>query len=71
MKLIEWVGVIMALSGSFMVSSGVFVGFIFFTVSSICLIYTAIRQNNKALMMMQLVFLMFNLNGIYNFLIKS
>lgn len=69
--MIEWFGVILALSGSFMVSSGMFTGFILFSLSSLCLIYTAIRQSNKALMAMQFAFLMFNLNGIYTFLIKG
>ena len=71
MKLIEWLGVIMALSGSFLVSSGMFIGFIPFTISSLCLIYTAIRQSNKALIAMQFAFLMFNLNGIYTFFLKG
>ena len=71
MKFIEWSGVILALSGSFMVSSGMFSGFILFTISSICLIYTAWRQSNKALMSMQFAFLMFNLNGIYTFFFKG
>lgn len=69
--MIEWIGVILALSGSFMVSSGMFTGFILFSLSSLCLIYTAIRQSNKALIAMQFAFLMFNLNGIYTFFFKG
>ena len=70
-EFIEWVGVACALIGSFMLSNAMFEGYFYFTVSSLCLIYTAIRQSNKALIAMQFAFLMFNLNGIYTFFIKG
>ena len=69
--MIEWIGVILALSGSYMVSSGLFIGFWLFTLSSICLIYSAIKQSNKALIIMQTAFLLSNINGVYTFFFKG
>ncbi len=69
MKALELIGVICGIIGAFLVANGMMsAGYPAFTVSSALLIYTAWRQENKNLMLLQSVFLCANINGLFNFL---
>ncbi len=64
-KKIESLGVILALIGSFVSAYGNFaVGYPVWLVSSFCLCYTAIRQKNGNLLILQASFLIANILGI-------
>ena len=68
MKYVEFFGVICGVIGSFLVANGLMqFGYPVFLTSSACLLYTATRQKNKNLMLLQFVFLCANINGLINF----
>lgn len=68
-NVIESFGVACAIVGSFMVARGVLaMGFCFFFISSICLLYSAIKQKNWNLSVLQGTFLVSNVLGISNYI---
>ena len=68
MKRLEFIGVFAGILGAFLVANGVFkIGYILFTVSSICLVSTAFNQRNWNLVALQGVFLIANFNGLFTF----
>jgi hypothetical protein len=69
---IEFVGVLSGIIGSFSVANGLFtIGYPIFTLSALLLLYTAFKQSNKNLMLLQAVFLLANINGLYTFFLKG
>jgi hypothetical protein len=69
MKAIEFLGVALGIIGAFLVANGIMAfGYPCFTVSSALLFFTAFKQQNKNLMLLQFVFLCANINGLINFL---
>lgn len=64
-KIIEAIGVALSVIGSFSVALGYFlIGYPIFLVSSFCLCYTALRQKNWNLLVLQISFLIANILGI-------
>lgn len=64
-KIVEFIGVITAIIGSFLVARNYLeTGFILFFISSALLLYTAIKQKNHNLSLLQGVFLISNALGI-------
>jgi len=69
---LEFVGVLCGIIGSFAVANGLFtIGYPLFTLSALLLLYTAFKQMNKNLMLLQGVFLLANINGLYTFFLKG
>ena len=69
---IEFIGVLAGVIGSFSVANGLFtIGYPLFALSSIFLLYTAFKQHNNNLMLLQGVFLLANCNGLYTFFLKG
>lgn len=69
---VEFIGVASGIMGSFLVANGLFkFGYPLFLLSSQLLVYTAFKQRNINLIMMQTVFLLANINGIYTFFFKG
>ena len=67
-KVIEFVGVFSGILCSFLVARGFLsVGFCLFLVSSICLLYSAIKQKNWNLTLLQSAFLFSNMLGVSNY----
>jgi hypothetical protein len=67
-KSIEFIGVFCGITGSFLVARGFLaVGFCLFLVSSLCLAYSAIRQRNWNLTLLQSAFLFSNILGVSNY----
>lgn len=65
---ITWIGTITQIIGAFLVASGVFfAGYVFFAVGACCWLIFAKRTDNKALMLLETVFLSSNFLGLYNF----
>lgn len=68
MKYLELIGVLTGIGGSFAVANGLFMlGYPLFSFSSLLLFFTAYKQLNKNLMLLQFVFLCANINGLINF----
>lgn len=68
----EFIGVLCGIAGSFLVANGLFtIGYPLFTLSAFLLLYTAFKQANKNLMLLQFVFLLANINGLYTFFLKG
>lgn len=68
LKVIEFIGVFCGVTGSFLVARGFLaVGFCLFFVSSVCLLFSAIRQMNWNLSTLQGTFLISNMLGISNY----
>jgi hypothetical protein len=66
---VELIGVISGIIGSFAVANAIpTIGYPLFTLSSILLVFTAFKQNNFNLVMLQGVFLLANINGLITFL---
>jgi hypothetical protein len=67
-KIIEFVGVFSGITGSFLVARGYLApGFCFFLISSLCLVYSAIKQKNWNLTLLQSAFLFSNILGVSNY----
>lgn len=67
-KIVEFVGVFSGIIGSFLVARGFLsVGFCFFLVSSLCLMYSAVKQKNWNLTLLQSAFLLSNILGVSNY----
>jgi len=67
-KVIEFVGVFSGILGSFLVARGFLaVGFCLFLVSSMCLLYSAVKQKNWNLTLLQSAFLFSNVLGVSNY----
>jgi hypothetical protein len=67
-KAIEFFGVLCGISGSFLVARGVLaIGFCLFLVSSVCLLYSALKQKNWNLTALQGTFLVSNVMGVSNY----
>lgn len=65
---VSWIGTITQIIGAFLVASGVFfTGYLFFAVGAFCWLTFAKQTNNKALMLLEMVFLSSNFLGLYNF----
>lgn len=68
LKVIEFLGVLTGISGSFLVARGVLaIGFCLFLVSSICLLTSAVKQKNWNLTTLQGTFLVSNVLGVSNY----
>lgn len=68
---IESIGVFCGVIGAFIVANAMpVIGYPFFTISSILLIYTAWKQKNANLVILQAVFILANINGLYTFFVK-
>jgi ABC-type Mn2+/Zn2+ transport system permease subunit len=68
LKIVEFVGVLCGIIGSFLVANGMMmIGYPVFLTSSACLLFSAFKQGNKNLMLLQFVFLCANINGLINF----
>lgn len=67
-KAIEFVGVFSGILGSFLVARGsLAVGFCLFLVSSLCLMFSAVKQKNWNLTLLQSAFLFSNVLGVSNY----
>jgi hypothetical protein len=67
-KIVEFVGVFCGILGSFLVARGVLaIGFCLFLVSSMCLLFSAFKQRNWNLILLQSAFLFSNLLGVSNY----
>jgi ABC-type Mn2+/Zn2+ transport system permease subunit len=67
-KIIEGVGVACGITGSFLVARGMLsIGFCLFLVSSVCLVYSAVKQKNWNLTLLQGAFLFSNVLGVSNY----
>jgi hypothetical protein len=67
-KAIEFVGVFSGIIGSFLVArSFLATGFCLFLLSSICLAFSAIKQKNWNLTLLQSAFLFSNILGVSNY----
>ncbi len=67
-KVIETIGVFAGIIGSFLVARGFLaVGFCLFMLSSICLVYSAYKQSNYNLILLQSAFLFSNTLGVSNY----
>ncbi len=67
-KVIEFIGVFSGILGSFLVArSFLAVGFCLFLVSSVCLMYSAVKQKNWNLTLLQSAFLFSNVLGVSNY----
>ena len=67
-KVIEFVGVFSGIVGSFLVARGYLpIGFCLFLLSSICLCYSAVKQKNWNLTLLQSAFLFSNVLGVSNY----
>lgn len=67
-KVIEFIGVFAGITGSFLVARGFLaVGFCLFLLSSLCLVYSAIKQRNWNLTLLQGAFLFSNVLGVSNY----
>ena len=67
-KVIEFIGVFAGITGSFLVARGFLaVGFCLFLVSSLCLVYSAVKQKNWNLTLLQSAFLFSNVLGVSNY----
>lgn len=65
---ITWIGTITQIIGAFLVASGIFfAGYVFFAIGACCWLIFAKRTDNKALMLLETVFLSSNFLGLYNF----
>ncbi len=68
LKVIEFLGVVCGIVGSFLVARGVLdIGFCLFFVSSVCLLSSAYKQKNGNLMALQGTFLFSNMLGVSNY----
>jgi hypothetical protein len=68
LKVIEFLGVVSGIVGSFLVARGVLdIGFCLFLVSSVCLLTSAYKQKNGNLMALQGTFLFSNVLGVSNY----
>jgi len=66
-KAIEFVGVFCGITGSFLIARGFLaVGFVLFLISSVCLCYSAVKQRNWNLTLLQSAFLFSNVLGVSN-----
>lgn len=67
-KVIEFIGVFAGITGSFLAARGFLAdGFCLFLVSSLCLVYSAMKQKNWNLTLLQSVFLFSNMLGVSNY----
>ena len=65
-KKIELLGVVLAIAGSYIAAMGNFaLGYPIWTISSICLAYTAYKDSNYNLLLLQSVFICADLVGVY------
>lgn len=69
-KQMERIGTVFGIIGAFLAALGVGVyGYPLFTVSSICLMVSSYKQQNRNLLALQSAFLACNVIGIYTFVI--
>jgi len=67
-KVIEFVGVFSGILGSFLVArSFLSIGFCLFLVSSMCLLFSAVKQVNWNLTLLQSAFMFSNVLGVSNY----
>ena len=72
MKYIEFIGVLSGIAGSFLVANAIFqYGYLLFLISSMLLVITALKQRNYNLVLLQGVFLLANINGVFTFFFKG
>lgn len=66
-----WIGTISSILGSFLVAMGIFsVGYISFLVGSVSWLVVAWRRRDRALATLNGTFMLANLIGIWNFVVK-
>lgn len=65
--MVAWIGTIASILGSFLVAMHIFLlGYIFFLVGAGCWLYIGYKNNDRALMLLNAVFLVANIVGLYN-----
>lgn len=71
LDIISWFGTIASIVGAFLVANSYFqIGYIAFTFGSASWLFIGIVKKDKPLLILNLVFFLANLNGLYNFFIK-
>jgi nicotinamide riboside transporter PnuC len=67
MNKISWIGTVAGIIGAFVVALHFFlIGYVFFLINSASWLYVGIRKNDKPLILMNSVYLIANLIGLYN-----
>lgn len=65
LKIISWLGTINSIAGAFLVANNFFLtGYLFFCAGAIFLLIMAKMLKNDALMLLEFIFLVANINGI-------
>lgn len=69
--MIKWIGTITSVIGSFLVAMTLpQIGYIFFLIGSFSWLLVAIKENDNALLTLNLVFFIANILGIINYVIR-
>jgi hypothetical protein len=72
LKTFEFIGVLAGILGAFLVANGMMLaGYPAFTMSSVLLLACAYKQGNANLMLLQATFLLANVMGLFNFVLKG
>lgn len=70
--ILSWIGTISSVFGSFAVAMGFFkFGYINFLVGSACWLWVGFSRREKPLIVLNLVFLLANILGVYNFIFRG
>ncbi len=65
LKIFSWLGTIFSIVGAFLVANGFFlIGYLFFGAGAIFLLIMAKMLKNDALMLLEFIFLIANINGV-------
>lgn len=65
--MIAWIGTLASILGSFMVATHIFiVGYMLFLLGSVCWLYVGFQKRDNALMLLNGVFFVANIVGLYN-----
>lgn len=65
--MINWTGTIASIIGSFLVAFHIFfAGYIFFLVGAACWLYIGFKNNDRALVVLNMVFVAANVIGLIN-----
>lgn len=69
LKIVSWLGTLTSIAGAFLVANGIFLqGYSIFATGAILWLIVAKIQKNAAMFFLELVFLIANINGIYNYI---
>ena len=67
LKRISWLGTVLSILGAFLVANSIFLtGYCFFATGAVLWIIVAKIQKNEAMLFLEIVFLIANINGILN-----